>query len=120
MIPRIPFGRTNHVSSRIIFGSYALSNASQEEADQVLKLLLKYEINHIDTAHLYGLAEERIGPWMEKHRKDFFLATKTRNRGYEKVGLCRWEARVACDAPSLLCWSPARSLAQESLQLLIP
>ncbi|OLS29377.1 MAG: General stress protein 69 [Candidatus Heimdallarchaeota archaeon AB_125] len=83
MIPKIQFGRTGHSSSRIIFGAYALSNATQEEADEVLKVLLEYGINHIDTARIYGKSEERIGPWMERHRDDFFLATKTRSRQYE-------------------------------------
>jgi aryl-alcohol dehydrogenase-like predicted oxidoreductase len=83
MIPKKMFGRTNHKSSRVIFGAYALSDATQEEADEVLELLLEYGINHIDTARIYGKAEERIGPWMEKHRRDFFLATKTRSRQYE-------------------------------------
>ena len=83
MIPKNQFGRTEHASSRIIFGSYALSKATQVEADNVLRLLLEYGINHIDTAPMYGNAEERIGPWMEKHRDDFFLATKTRSRQYK-------------------------------------
>ncbi|MCE7742856.1 MAG: aldo/keto reductase [Candidatus Heimdallarchaeota archaeon] len=82
MIPRNLFGRTGHKSSRIIFGAYALSKANQEEANSVLKLLLKAGINHIDTAAIYGDAEKRIGPWMENHRSDFFLATKTRSRSY--------------------------------------
>ncbi len=85
MIPKIPFGRSNHQSSRIIFGGYALSNASQTEADEILDLLLRYGVNHIDVGRIYGKAEERIGPWMEKHRDDFFLATKTRSRQYEKA-----------------------------------
>ena len=85
MIPKIPFGRTNHFSSKVIFGAYALSKATQEEADEVLKLLLQYGINHIDTARIYGKAEERIGPWMEKYRNEFFIATKTRSRQYEKA-----------------------------------
>jgi predicted aldo/keto reductase-like oxidoreductase len=32
---------------------------------------------------MYGNAEKRIGPWMEKHREKFFLATKSRKRTYE-------------------------------------
>src|SRR5260370_1973815 len=28
-----------------------------------------------------GASEPRIGPWMARHRKDFFLATKTGRRG---------------------------------------
>ena len=85
MIPKIQFGGTHHQSSRIIFGGYALSSATKEEVDDVLNLLLKYGINHIDTARIYGKSEENIGPWMEKHRNDFFLASKTRSRGYEKA-----------------------------------
>jgi aryl-alcohol dehydrogenase-like predicted oxidoreductase len=83
MIPELPFGRTGHSSTRIIFGSYALSQATQTEADRVLELLLKYGINHIDTAPMYGNAEKCIGSWMENHRERFFLATKTRSRSYE-------------------------------------
>ncbi|UCD98745.1 MAG: aldo/keto reductase, partial [Chloroflexota bacterium] len=52
------------------------------EADQTLELLLEYGINHIDVAASYGEAELRIGPWMAKHRQDFFLATKTEKRTY--------------------------------------
>jgi aryl-alcohol dehydrogenase-like predicted oxidoreductase len=40
-------------------------------------------VNHIDTAPMYGKAEQRIGPWMENHREEFFLATKTRSRTYD-------------------------------------
>lgn len=83
MIPKQVFGRTGHHSSRIVFGAYALSKASQAEADQVLELLLAYGVNHIDTAPMYGNAEKRIGPWMKHYRDKFFLATKTRSRSYD-------------------------------------
>lgn len=83
MIPKQLLGRTGHESTRIIFGAYALSQATQAEADRILQLLLEYGLNHIDTAILYGKAEARIGPWMQKHRGDFFLATKTRRRDYQ-------------------------------------
>ena len=83
MIPTQPFGRTGHASTRIIFGSYALSKATQAEANHILEMLLEYGVNHIDTAPMYGNAEKRIGLWMEQHRDDFFLATKTRKRSYE-------------------------------------
>ncbi len=85
MISKQPFGRTGHQSTRIIFGSYALSKATQAEADSVLETLLKYGVNHIDTARVYGDAEKRIGPWMEQHRDDFFLATKSRSRSYDRA-----------------------------------
>ncbi len=85
MIPRLPFGHTGHKSSRIIFGGYALSNTTQAEADKILEILLEYGVNHIDTACMYGDSEKRIGPWMESHRDDFFIATKTRRRSYEEA-----------------------------------
>ena len=85
MIPTLAFGRTGHLSTRIIFGAAALSNVTQKEADDTLDLLLKYGINHIDTAASYGDSELRIGPWMGQHRSEFFLATKTGERTYQKA-----------------------------------
>ena len=83
MITRELFGRTGHASSQIIFGAWALSNATQAEAEQILGILLEYGVNHIDAARMYGNAEELIGSWMKKHRDDFFVATKSRSRTYE-------------------------------------
>lgn len=83
MILRNQFGRTRHASTRIIFGSWALSKATQAEADRILNMLLAYGVNHIDTAPMYGNAEKCIGSWMEQHRDDFFLATKSRKRTYK-------------------------------------
>ena len=85
MIPTMPFGRTGHMSTRAIFGAAALSQVTQADADRTLELLLQHGVNHIDTAASYGDAELRIGPWMARHRKDFFLATKTGERSYEKA-----------------------------------
>ncbi len=85
MIPKLEFGKTGHMSTRIIFGAAAFSNVTQDEADQTLEVLLKYGINHIDTAAGYGESELRIGPWMEKHRDKFFLATKVFRRGYQEA-----------------------------------
>ncbi|GIK74619.1 MAG: oxidoreductase [Chloroflexota bacterium] len=76
------FGRTGHMSTVTLFGAAALGSVSQAEADRTLDLLLEYGVNHIDTAASYGDAELRIGPWMARHRKDFFLATKTGQRTY--------------------------------------
>src|SRR5215470_19551239 len=82
MIEKRPFGRTGHISTVTLFGAAALSRATQAEADRVLDLLLAYGVNHIDVAARYGDAEVRIGPWMARHRQDFFLATKTGKRLY--------------------------------------
>jgi aryl-alcohol dehydrogenase-like predicted oxidoreductase len=83
MILKQPFGSTGHESTGTLFGAACLGRVSQEEADQALDLLLKYDVNHIDTAASYGDSELRIGPWMEEHRDKFFLATKTGERTYE-------------------------------------
>ncbi|MHA2064631.1 MAG: aldo/keto reductase [Candidatus Thorarchaeota archaeon] len=80
MILKQEFGRTGHQSTRVIFGAYALSNATQAEADRTLTTLQEYGVNHLDTAPIYGNAEKVIGPWLTKHRNDFFIATKTRSR----------------------------------------
>lgn len=85
MIPQLAFGRTGHQSSRLIFGAAALGTVTQAEAEAALDLLLEYGINHIDTAASYGASEERIGPWLEPHRADFFLASKTGERTYQKA-----------------------------------
>ena len=80
MIEKLPFGRTGHMSTRTLFGAAALGAVTQKEADETLDVLLKWGVNHIDTAASYGDAELRIGPWMKEHRQDFFLATKTEQR----------------------------------------
>ncbi|MCJ7718168.1 MAG: aldo/keto reductase [Anaerolineales bacterium] len=85
MIQMEPFGRTGHKSSRTIFGAVSLGSVTQDEANQTLDLLIKYKVNHIDTAASYGDSELRIGPWMKDHRKDFFLATKTEKRTYQEA-----------------------------------
>jgi predicted aldo/keto reductase-like oxidoreductase len=85
-IAKAPFGRTKHLSTRTLFGAAALSNVTQAEADQTLDVLLKYGINHIDTAASYGDSEKRIGPWMQRGLRDqFFLATKTGKRTYNEA-----------------------------------
>ena len=80
MIERRLFGRTGHASTVTLFGGAALARASQAEADRALEVLLRYGVNHLDTAARYGDTELRIGAWMSRHRRDFFLATKTGSR----------------------------------------
>ena len=80
MIPKAPFGRTGHKSSRVIFGAAALGQVSQKVADETLELLLRHGINHIDAAASYGDAELRVAPWLKREPGRFFLATKTGRR----------------------------------------
>ena len=104
MITQSPFGRTGHLSSRVIFGAYAVAYSTQSDADRALDLLLRYGINHIDTAFSYGESELRIGPWMKRYRNAFFLATKTGERSYEKAreGIHRSLDRLQTDHVDLI------------------
>lgn len=83
MIPKIPFGRTGHDSTRTIFGAAALARLSQEKADAVLEIVMSYGLNHIDTAASYGDSELRLAPFLKLHRDEFFLASKTGDRTYD-------------------------------------
>jgi aryl-alcohol dehydrogenase-like predicted oxidoreductase len=79
-IQLLPFGRTGHQSTRIIFGGAALGSVSQDVADRTLDVLLEHNINHIDVAASYGDAELRVAPWLKRYPDRFFLATKTGKR----------------------------------------
>lgn len=104
MIERRPFGRTGHQSTVTLFGAAALARVSQDDADRALELLLRYGVNHIDTAARYGDSEVRIGPWMARHRRDFFLATKTGSRGAREAreDLHRSLERLKVDSVDLI------------------
>lgn len=83
MIEKLQFGSTGHESTRTLFGAAALSRVTQEVADSTLPLLLEHGVNHIDVAASYGDAELRLAPWLQQHRHEVFLATKTGERTYE-------------------------------------
>jgi aryl-alcohol dehydrogenase-like predicted oxidoreductase len=76
-IPKAEFGRTGHLSTRVLFGAAALSRLSQDRADEVIEQVAAAGINHIDTAASYGESELRLAPWLADHRDEVFLATKT-------------------------------------------
>ena len=79
-IPRSRFGRTGHLSTRVIFGAAALGAMSQERADRTLEVMWDAGIDHIDTAAGYGDSELRLAPFLARHRSEVFLATKTNER----------------------------------------
>jgi len=80
MIPTHPFGNTGHQSSRIIFGAAALGGMRQEKADSTIDMVRKAGINHFDTAASYGDSELRLCDFLQDHRQDVFLASKTGDR----------------------------------------
>ena len=68
------------MSSVAIFGSFAVSECSQEVADGIMESVIAAGVNHIDVAPSYGAAEERLGPWLSMERERFFLGCKTTKR----------------------------------------
>ena len=86
MIPAAPFGSTGHQSRRTIFGAAALGRVTEAEADRALELVLRYGLNHLDTAASYGDSELHLAPWLKREGRDrFFLATKTGKRTYAEA-----------------------------------
>jgi len=86
VIPSAPFGSTGHESRRTIFGAAALGKVTEAQADRALELVLRYDLNHLDTAASYGDSELHIAPWLKREGRDrFFLATKTGKRTYAEA-----------------------------------
>ena len=98
-IPVDAFGRTGHNSTRTVFGAASLSRVTQDVADRTLEVLLRYGVNHIDTAASYGDAELRIRPWLRREPGRFFLATKTdaRTKAKARAELHRSLERLGVD-----------------------
>ncbi len=85
MIAKQPFGRTGHLSSRVLLGAAAFSEVTQTEADTAIELALSLGVNHVDVAASYGDAELRVGSWIKRHGRPSFLATKTGERTAQKA-----------------------------------
>jgi aryl-alcohol dehydrogenase-like predicted oxidoreductase len=104
MIPTLPFGRTGHESSRLIFGAAAFWETPQKEVDAAVDLVLQSGINHVDTAASYGRSEDLLGDWIRRHGRSFFLATKTgeRTRSAAYDGIRRSLARLHVDQVDLI------------------
>ena len=104
MIPTQPFGGTCHDSTRIIFGAAALGGMRQEKADSTLDLVRSAGINHIDTAATYGDSELRLADFMQSHRDEVFIATKTGDRDGDgaRASIERSLERMRVDAVDLI------------------
>ncbi len=85
MIKKYEFGRTGHLSSRILLGAAAFWDVPQAAADEALEMAFSLGVNHVDTAASYGEAELRVGSWIKRHGRPFFLATKTGERTAAKA-----------------------------------
>jgi len=79
------FGRTGHMGTVAIFGAAAFYQVTQAEADTAMERVFAAGVNHMDVAPSYGLAEERLGPWLARERDRFFLGCKTQERTRESA-----------------------------------
>lgn len=78
-------GRTGYQVSRLGFGAMNLPGVPYEQAEAALNYALDHGINYIDTAAGYRNSEEIIGLAISHRRGEYFLATKTAQRGYEEA-----------------------------------
>jgi aryl-alcohol dehydrogenase-like predicted oxidoreductase len=104
MIEKIPFGKTGHSSSRVIFGAAALWGMKQAKADRVVASAFDHGVNHIDTAAAYGHSEIVLADFLADHRDDVFLATKTGERSGDgaRAGLEASLERMRVDRVDLI------------------
>ena len=79
-VERRSLGQTGEKVSMIGFGSFVLNGTSPEAASRLVGEAVEAGVNYFDVAPTYGNAEELLGPALEPHRKNVFLACKTTQR----------------------------------------
>lgn len=78
-------GKTNHLSTVVTYGAYAVGEATQDVADAAIEDVLSRGVNHFDIAPSYAEAELRLGDYLKRHpQPDLFISTKTQQR--DKAG----------------------------------
>jgi aryl-alcohol dehydrogenase-like predicted oxidoreductase len=77
-----------------ILGAFAFSEATQDETDEAMEIVIKAGVNHIDVAPTYGDAEERLGPWLARERERFFVGGKTTERTRDGAA---WDMRESLE-----------------------
>ena len=76
-------GKTDHQSTVVTFGTYAIGDANQNEADRAIEFALAHGINHFDVAPTYAEAELRLGDYLKRHQDaqaQLFIGCKTEER----------------------------------------
>lgn len=74
-------GKTEHQSSVITFGTYAIGKVAQAEADRAIEFALEHGVTHFDVAPSYAEAELRLGDYLKRHpQPDLFVGCKTEKR----------------------------------------
>lgn len=99
-------GKTGMQVTQLGYGSMGLRGprtwgvrvVEDADADRFLNLVLDSGVNFIDTAPVYGVAEERIGKYIGARRDEFYLATKcgstyVQHENHIEIGH-QWEKEV--------------------------
>ncbi|MDP6821913.1 MAG: aldo/keto reductase [Dehalococcoidia bacterium] len=80
-----PYGDTGEMLSIIGFGGMVVKDVETDEASRLVSEAIDRGINYFDVAPRYGNAQDMLGPALERHRNDVFLACKTRERDGAKA-----------------------------------
>lgn len=75
-------GKTDLKVNVIGCGGIPVQRVSQQNVNDMVKMMLKRGINFIDTARGYTNSEELFGNALNGHRSKFILATKSMSRDY--------------------------------------
>lgn len=82
---KIRLGQTGVMVSRVGLGGIPIQRVTEDEAVAVVKRCLELGVNFIDTSHVYGTSEERIGKAIAGRRDGLFIATKSTSRTVEGI-----------------------------------
>lgn len=75
-----PLGKTGVELSIVGFGGVLVMDETPATARRLVRMAIERGINYFDVAPSYGNAEERLGPALEPHRSQVFLACKSQKR----------------------------------------
>ena len=75
-----PLGKTGVTVPPVALGGIVAAGMNRAEADSLVGEALDAGITYVDAAPTYGDCEEVLGPVLEGHRNELFLACKTTER----------------------------------------
>lgn len=80
---KVRLGQTELMVSEVGFGGIPIQRLTEEEAVRVIRHCMDLGVTFIDTAHVYGTSEERIGKAIAGRRDEVILASKSPGRDTE-------------------------------------
>jgi predicted aldo/keto reductase-like oxidoreductase len=83
VLPRRGLGKTGERLSVVGFGGVLVMNEEPAAAERMVAGAVDLGVNYFDVAPSYGNAQEKLGPALQPHRKNCFLACKTTERSRE-------------------------------------